>query len=345
MQVLSEETEAAGREIDDPPDDAADTWSEEQIRQHFGGQNISTTCVGAASDAEGGRSVLRPRISFPEPSELEFKTLFPGFSKTTCSDPRLRVLCFCNAGSAEDMFTSEGSGARRAVSPLLEWCRAHSAECLAVQPPGRNMRIKEKPLTSAVDLANLLLPVVANRLVSVPYVVIAHSVGTWVAYEFLQAVRQAGLPMPCHAFLSAMAAPDVPLQQRPWRQATLDEAEFKDECRSWDVNEIVFSAAMWSTYHSLMRADFQLFDEYIFLHQDHAALDIPLTTFHGASDRKISRDLVAGWQRFTGRGCSLETIDGNHLWPLQKPAKAEWLTRIACVLDTVLDQHSGHTLR
>lgn len=32
---------------------------------------------------------------------------------------RLRVLCFCNAGSAEDMFTSEGSGARRAVSPLL----------------------------------------------------------------------------------------------------------------------------------------------------------------------------------------------------------------------------------
>lgn len=52
-----------------------------------------------------------------------------------------------------------------------EWCRAHSAECLAVQPPGRNMRNKEKPLTSAVDLANMLLPVVATRLLSTPYVV------------------------------------------------------------------------------------------------------------------------------------------------------------------------------
>jgi hypothetical protein len=46
-----------------------------------------------------------------------------------------------------------------------------------------------------------------------------------------------------------MAAPDIPVEQRPWRQQRgLDEAEFKDECRGWDVNELVFSAAMWGTY-------------------------------------------------------------------------------------------------
>lgn len=32
---------------------------------------------------------------------------------------RLRVICFPSAGNAEDMYTSEGTGARRAVSPLL----------------------------------------------------------------------------------------------------------------------------------------------------------------------------------------------------------------------------------
>ena len=32
---------------------------------------------------------------------------------------RLRVLCFPNAGNAEDMYTSEGTGPRRAPSPLL----------------------------------------------------------------------------------------------------------------------------------------------------------------------------------------------------------------------------------
>ena len=38
----------------------------------------------------------------------------------------------------------------------------------------------------------------------------------------------------------------------------------QEECRGWDVNEVVFGPAMWPTYHSLMRADFTLFDEYKF---------------------------------------------------------------------------------
>jgi hypothetical protein len=41
----------------------------------------------------------------------------------------------------------------------------------------------------------------------------------------------------------------------------------QDECRSWDVNEIVFSPALWPAYHHLMRSDFQLFDEYVFEHE------------------------------------------------------------------------------
>lgn len=40
----------------------------------------------------------------------------------------------------------------------------------------------------------------------------------------------------------------------------------QEECREWDVNEVVFSAALWPTYHALMRADFTLFDEYDFTH-------------------------------------------------------------------------------
>jgi hypothetical protein len=41
----------------------------------------------------------------------------------------------------------------------------------------------------------------------------------------------------------------------------------QDECRSWDVNDIVFSPALWPTYHHLMRSDFQLFDEYVYEHE------------------------------------------------------------------------------
>lgn len=52
-----------------------------------------------------------------------------------------------------------------------DWCRANDAECLAVQPPGRNMRGKEPPFTSCEALAAALLPVLASRLLGAPYVV------------------------------------------------------------------------------------------------------------------------------------------------------------------------------
>lgn len=54
---------------------------------------------------------------------------------------------------------------------LQEWCRENQAECLAVQPPGRNLRLKEQPITSCREMAAALMPVVASRLSATPYVV------------------------------------------------------------------------------------------------------------------------------------------------------------------------------
>lgn len=52
--------------------------------------------------------------------------------------------------------------------------------------------------------------------------------GTWVAYEFLRLARKTGLHMPRKAWLSALASPDLPEPQRPWRQQrTLGEQDFK----------------------------------------------------------------------------------------------------------------------
>jgi hypothetical protein len=57
----------------------------------------------------------------PSPDPEIFKRWFPGLlmSRTECSSPTLRIVCFPNAGNAEDMYTSEGTGPRRAPSPLL----------------------------------------------------------------------------------------------------------------------------------------------------------------------------------------------------------------------------------
>ena len=48
----------------------------------------------------------------------------------------------------------------------------------------------------------------------------------------------------------------------------------QEECRGWDVNELVFSPSLWGTYQPLMRADFTLFDSYVFQHAGEAIIMI-----------------------------------------------------------------------
>ncbi|EIE19364.1 alpha/beta-hydrolase [Coccomyxa subellipsoidea C-169] len=285
--------------------------------------------MGAGSERPKANGSITP--SFAPVDDAEFRKWFPGLllSRTSCPHPRWRVVCFPNAGNAEDMYTSEGTGARKVSSPLLEWCRENDAECLAVQPPGRNMRMKEPCITTCRHMAAALLPVLAPKLLDTPYIVIGHSVGTWNAFEFLMLAQSEGVPMPRHVFLSAMAAPNIPTEQRPWRrQHSLSEADFKEECRAWDVNEVLFTPALWPTYHSLMRADFTLFDEYEFTHTGASPFAFPITSFFGTSDRRIKEEMVVRWARFTTGGFECLPIEGHHLWPLVKESKVLWLGAI-----------------
>lgn len=56
--------------------------------------------------------------------------------------------------------------------------------------------------------------------------------------------------------------------------------------------------------------------------------DFPITAFYGSQDRRISKEMVNGWQQFTTADFRLLRIEGNHLWPLAAGPKTAWLQRI-----------------
>eukprot|EP01023_Acetabularia_acetabulum_P018510 TRINITY_DN1933_c0_g2_i2.p1 TRINITY_DN1933_c0_g2~~TRINITY_DN1933_c0_g2_i2.p1 ORF type:complete len:331 (-),score=58.89 TRINITY_DN1933_c0_g2_i2:289-1281(-) len=318
FEVLYDEAISNGLDFKEPSLDQIISWSEEQIR---------TFCKTGSPLKE----------TFVE--EVEFSKWFPGLDRTNTKfeHPKARVICFPSAGNAEDMFSSEGTGKRKSVNPLLNWCRQNEAELLSVQYPGRANRLKETSITSAQQMAQALLPILSGRLSekNVPYVVVAHSMGCWIAFEFIQLVRVNSIKMPEKLFLSAMAAPDLPPLERPWnQQKNLDESQFKDECRQWDVNEVVFSAGLWPIYHQLMRSDFRIFDEYEYDHADKQPFDCEMVCFWGSKDRRISQNMIKGWQKFSQKEGEFFAIEGTHLWPLEAEAKYTWMNIIVKHLNT-----------
>eukprot|EP00955_Chlamydomonas_euryale_P044400 352884-Chlamydomonas_euryale.AAC.5 len=65
--------------------------------------------------------------------------------------------------------------------------------------------------------------------------------------------------MPVAWFVSAMPAPDLSPEARPWRvSARLDDNAFVEECRAWGINEVVFQKDLWTMYKPLLRADFKV---------------------------------------------------------------------------------------
>lgn len=106
----------------------------------------------------------------------------------------------------------------------------------------------------------------------------------------------------------------------------------QEECRGWDISDVVFSAAMWPTYQPLLRADFTIFDEYEFNHGGAPAFGFPVFSYWGRSDRRVKEKHVREWERFTKGAFKCEAIEGNHLWPLDKIAKAAWLEEVVTEL-------------
>lgn len=98
----------------------------------------------------------------------------------------------------------------------------------------------------------------------------------------------------------------------------------KAECRAWDINEVVFTPGMWQNYQPLLRADFMVFDQYVYhpltqaphgaaapaCSQSEAGLSeesdaqppfaFPIHTFWGTQDGRVTQAMVQVGCAFSG---------------------------------------------
>lgn len=190
-------------------------------------------------------------------------------------------------------------------------------EFLAVQLPGREQRNKEPTPKTAQEAAKLAVKGLARFFTvgSMPTVIFAHSMGTWVAFEFIRELRKQDLQLPKLFIVSNLAAPQTEEKKRPWRKnVNLSESQFKDECRAWGVNEIVMKDTFWKNYHLPFRQDFTIFDQYEYIPED--PLDVGIVAFLSSKDPKITKDLMSGWSSQTKHIASFEVVDfpGDHFY-------------------------------
>src|SRR3954468_16780518 len=119
-------------------------------------------------------------------------------------DALARLFCFPHAGVG--------------ISAYRGWADAapEGLEVCLIQPPGRENRLREAPLTSIPETAATLVAEL-EPLSEIPFAFFGHSLGAVVAFETVRALQRAGAVLPSALFVAASRAPQLAWPHPPVR--------------------------------------------------------------------------------------------------------------------------------
>ncbi|ARX81714.1 MULTISPECIES: thioesterase II family protein [Streptomyces] len=213
---------------------------------------------------------------------------------------RTTLVCFPHAGGTASSFTPWAR-----LLPL-------DVELVAVQYPGRQDRLAERPIATMTELADAVTEALrAGVRPDRELIFFGHSMGAALAWETALRLEAGPGPAPRQVFVSGRQGPR---RQRPGTVHLLPEERLVDEIKQLggtdpqllddpDMREIVLPA---------IRADYRLIETY---RPDLTArLRCPIGVFTGDQDTEVSPEDVEAWRDAGSGDFSALVLPGDHFY-------------------------------
>ena len=193
-----------------------------------------------------------------------------------------------------------------AWSGLLE----SEAEVVAIQPPGRENRLREPALRSIDALAREIVPAIRD-LLDRPYALFGHSMGALVAFEVARELRRQGLPPARMLFASAKRAPHlgpdpVPMGRLP------DDALLGRLHEEYGLDLSDEMKPLIELMLPTIRADICAVDDYDYAPDE--PFRFPIVALGGDSDALVRLDELQAWSIHTESSFRTHLFPGNHFF-------------------------------
>jgi len=207
------------------------------------------------------------------------------------------------------LFPYAGGGA----SVYNQWQKFFvNTEVIAAQYPGRETRIKERPIENmrilVTELFDSIKPIISE---TVPYYLFGHSLGTKVVYELALLIQKSGLNQPSGLIIAAGKAPclkeDNPIHQ-------LDDNDFINEIGRFSATptSILQSKELIGVFLPMLRADFKLDETY---HRSNVEkVNVPILALMGTNDPELTIDELLMWKDYTNCGFTCKSVTGTHMF-------------------------------
>ncbi len=181
--------------------------------------------------------------------------------------------------------------------------------------PGRGRRFKEELIYDMKELVDDLYTQIRDVIFEEQYVLLGHSMGSWVAYELYYKILKENAPLPLHIFFSSNRSP---YYKPDWTIAhDTDENFIKHILEYGQTSEEVFKKPLLrKKFLSILRADYLVMDGY-FPEEKKQKMDVNISILGGDNDMLISKGFNE-WKELTNGKCDDKIFPGGHFYILNK---------------------------
>jgi medium-chain acyl-[acyl-carrier-protein] hydrolase len=219
------------------------------------------------------------------------------------NETKLNLFCFPYAGGNAAAFKSWVNYLPKTVN------------LVAIELPGHGIRLSEKPIENFKVIIDNITKA-ALPLLSKPYVVFGHSMGAIFAFEFTRHLRQQGISIPMHMFLSAQEGARFKHSDPKY---LLPDDEFIEYLRkkSGTLEKVLASRELMDCLLPMLRLDHKFSETYYVNYQENAPLNCPITVFAGVDD-DITEEALKIWSSETLSQFDIEYFSGDHFFIRQR---------------------------
>jgi medium-chain acyl-[acyl-carrier-protein] hydrolase len=186
----------------------------------------------------------------------------------------------------------------------------HWLELFPVELPGHGARLSEPPRTDLRRLVVELTDELQSSL-DMPFAILGHSMGTWLALEITRELRRRRARIPELLIVVSGRPPHLKLPNGPLHQLTDDELVAAVARRYDGVPRAVRdSPELLQLLLPGLRADLQMLETYEY--RDEAPLAVAMFVLGGADDRAVSPADLGEWRRHTTGDFAMRLTPGGH---------------------------------
>lgn len=187
-----------------------------------------------------------------------------------------------------------------------------SIQLSPIELKGRGKRYNEIFSETLDEEVESILRNIKDKIVSDDYAIYGHSMGSLLAYELYNKIKERNFKKPKHIFFSGCEAPNIITKKE--KIATLPDNDFiKKVIELGGIpDELVNNREFLEIFMPILRNDFKIVENYTCEKKEYK-IECDVSIFYGKQD-SIKLEEILAWKNYANKEVKVYNFEGNHFF-------------------------------